>query len=336
MTSGRGDRVYCTYFDSRYVPRAYAMVRSLRAVGESAAVIALCFDDAALRSVRSWDLGEVEAVSLADFEQRFPQVAAVREGRSTAEYFFTCTPWLVDFVLEQRSPTWVTYLDADLWFVSPPDPIYEEIADGVCGVIPHGYPPRLKKLEKYGRYNVGWVSFRNCPEGRSLISWWGQMCLEWCFDSPEPGRYADQGYLDSFASVTSGVVDIEHPGANLAPWNLAVRRVARDVTGPTVSTANDSSSSTSMDFVGRAIATWRVTSSSGRAANRAVKDLYRAYVAELVRAERINRTSPPAPSRRGRGLRGMALQVRRARVRSCVGCAWRVIPDPNVVGGRGP
>ena len=138
------------------------------------------------------------------------------------------------------------------------------------------------------------------------------MCLEWCFDSPEPGRYADQGYLDSFASVTSGVVEIEHHGANLAPWNLAVRRVVRDAHG---TYSVDGEGLLFFHFHGLRRKGDRYVASHiefGARANRAVKDLYRAYVAELVRAERINRTSPPAPSQRGRGLRGIALQVRRA------------------------
>jgi hypothetical protein len=86
---------------------------------------------------------------------------------------------------------------------------------------PHRFPPELACLERCGRYNVGWVSFRNDATGLSCAQWWRARCLEWCYDRLENGRYADQRYLDEWPTRFEGVRTLEHKGANLAPWNVS-------------------------------------------------------------------------------------------------------------------
>ena len=116
----------------------------------------------------------------------------------------------------------MTYLDADLWFFSSPDPIYEEAKDASAIIIPHRFPPELNESARFGIYNVGWVTFRRDGEGLRLLEWWRQRCLEWCFDrvDEENYRFADQRYLDRFSELSAKVCTLAHKGANLAPWNM--------------------------------------------------------------------------------------------------------------------
>jgi hypothetical protein len=66
---------------------------------------------------------------------------------------------------------------------------------------------------------VGWVGFRDDHNGKVVLDWYSERTLEWCSDSPEDGKYADQGYLNSFPSF-EGVKILTSPGFNLAPWNI--------------------------------------------------------------------------------------------------------------------
>jgi len=115
----------------------------------------------------------------------------------------------------------ITYLDADLFFFSEISPIYDELADRSIGIIGHRFPPFLKDNEQFGIFNVGWVSFRRDAHGLACLRWWRERCLEWCYDHPEDGRFADQKYLDVWPSRFEKVAVLQHKGANLAPWNLA-------------------------------------------------------------------------------------------------------------------
>lgn len=197
------------------------MIDSLRRVGDDGRVWVLCLSDEAYEALQRMDAPGVVPIRLSDFERANPDVTTIREQRSTVEYFFTLTPWFVRHVM-RLSPEadWVTYLDADLWFFDSPQPIYDEIESSSVGIIPHRFPSAQSWRLKYGTYNVGWVSFRLDDAGAACADWWAARCLEWCKDTPDAGRFADQGYLDGFSTAVGGVRVIEHAGADLAPWNL--------------------------------------------------------------------------------------------------------------------
>jgi hypothetical protein len=148
------------------------------------------------------------------------------------------------------------------------------------------------------------------------VCWWADRCLEWCSDTPEAGRFADQGYLDQFDSIVPGVVEITHPGANLAPWNLGGRAVA-------VASAAELRSSVLVNarpliffhFHGLRRRGDRYYASHieyGARANRTVQEwIYQPYVRAISKAERDLELQAPPLARRGRGLRGWALYSRR-------------------------
>jgi hypothetical protein len=79
----------------------------------------------------------------------------------------------------------------------------------------------VRSHARFGHYNVGWLTFFRNDAGLACLNWWRSRCIEWCHDRPEPDRYADQKYLDRFEQLFAGVHVITHPGANLAPWNVA-------------------------------------------------------------------------------------------------------------------
>ncbi|HAR41916.1 MAG TPA: hypothetical protein DCS07_04685 [Bdellovibrionales bacterium] len=120
----------------------------------------------------------------------------------------------------------LTYLDADLFFFSSPQHIFTEMGDASIAIIEHRFSLLARHLEKYGRYNVGWLSFRRDTTGIACLTRWRNQCLEWCGDYLGSDRFADQKYLDDWTTVFSNVRVIRNIGANVAPWNIANYRVA--------------------------------------------------------------------------------------------------------------
>ncbi len=212
---------YCCYFDHRYLPRGLAMIRSLKAWDASAVVWVLCLSEECHRILAKIGEPGVNLLSPRDLEEAYPALGEARSNRSLIEYYFTCTPSLVRFVLTRSDEgDVVTYVDSDLYFFSDPRPLFAELGSNAISIIPHRFPPKLQYLEKFGLYNVGWMSFRNDPRGRAVATWWQDRCNEWCYDVLDGDRFADQKYLDRIATDFEGVVVLTHRGANLAPWNL--------------------------------------------------------------------------------------------------------------------
>ena len=225
----RVTRHFCTYFDHRYFDRGMAMHDSLLRHCPQARLWVLCLSDACHQALTKLALPSIVPIRLADFEENNEALAAAKRNRSLIEYYFTCTASLMDWILTRENEIEVlTYLDGDLYFFSDPDPLFGAFEGHSSLLIENRFSRQLEQLAVYGRYNVGWISFRRDSDGMAALRWWRDRCLEWCYDRLEGDRFADQKYLDLFPTLFRGVLVLDHPGANLAPWNMGRHRLTKE------------------------------------------------------------------------------------------------------------
>lgn len=307
---------YVTYFDSGYLPRALTLIDSIRSQGDSSEIWALCLDDASFDYLNSTKIEGVNAFSLTQLEEIEPRLFDVKGLRSRVEYIFTVGPTfhqhvLLNYVDEGQV---LVYLDADLYFFNDPGLVLQAMGKYSVGIIEHRYTKRLnKKLQKYGRFNVGWAGFRNDDAGRQVMNWWAERCLEWCFDAPQSdGRYADQGYLNWFPGF-EGVTILNSAGFNLAPWNTS----SHHLTYRSNKVLADDSPLVFFHFHGiRETKDWFITSQLlyGSSATKAlIKHVYKPYLERLQNFEQaikniVGADSRP-PAKRGKGIRGFAFEA---------------------------
>ena len=220
---------FCTYFDHHYLLRGLALYQSLKRYCPSFQLWVLCMDGACHEVLSQLDLPDVRLIPLEDFERGDEELLKAKKNRSLLEYYFTCTPSLPLFIFNKHPEVdIITYLDADLFFFADPAPLYDEMADHSIAIIGHRHPPNFRHLDRYGMYNVGWLSFRRDEHAFACLRWWRERCIEWCYYRCEDGKYADQKYLDDWPTHFKGVVVLRHKGANLAPWNIANYRIHGD------------------------------------------------------------------------------------------------------------
>ena len=214
-------REFCTLFDGDFLPRALALYRSLERVGASFHLRAYAMEPGLAGLLDRLELPHLTAIDVSELESADRDLAAIRSDRTWAEYCFTATPCVCRHSL-QSDPALgeITYLDADLMFFADPEVLFEEIGRASVAVVPHRFSSRWAHCQAtHGTYNVGFNTFRRDQAGLAALDWWRERCLEWCHLRFEPGRYADQGYLDEFPGRFAAVHVIEHRGAGLAPWN---------------------------------------------------------------------------------------------------------------------
>ncbi len=213
---------FCTYFDQHYLDKGLALYHSLTMHCSPFRLWILCMDEVTYRILTDMQLPQVQLIPLSDFEKDDPMLLNAKQNRSLIEYYFTCTPSLPLYVMDHVPEVdIITYLDADLYFFSSIEPIYQELGEGSILIIGHRFPTAFKYRERVGIYNVGMLSFRRDTNGLACLHRWRNQCLVWCYDRIENGRYADQKYLDDWPDRFAGVVVLQHKGAGLAPWNLA-------------------------------------------------------------------------------------------------------------------
>lgn len=228
-------RYYCTYFDRHYLSRGLALHRSLLAHAADFELVVLCMDVETQTQLRGMALPRMRLLPLANLLNRYPSLERAHADRSRLEFYFTCTSWLMhDLLAGLPAGELLTYLDADLFFFSSPQPVFEEIGSASVAITPHHFPESLRHLERYGRFNVGWVSCRHDATGLACVADWAAQCAEWCFNQLEAERYADQKYLDAWPERYPGTVSLAHPGVNAAPWNIKDRAVSGSGSAPLV------------------------------------------------------------------------------------------------------
>jgi len=221
---------FVTLFDSRYLSRGLALYRSLERHCGDFTLRAVCMDAESAVLLRRLAPDRLEVIELAELEAHDTGLRAVRNNRSTVEYFWTATPCVCLLALE-REPDLpaVTYLDADLLFFNSPDAIFSELDDQSILLVPHRWAPEHRRHETgdgtsdeaWGIFNVQFMTFRRDAKAMAALRWWRERCLESCLAAVHPGRFGDQKYLDDWPERFAGVRVLEHVGAGLAPWNVS-------------------------------------------------------------------------------------------------------------------
>jgi hypothetical protein len=198
------------------------MLETLHKHASNAGIHVLCLSEECFKAMRKLNYDFINLYTLEELEAHDSELAAVKQTRSSIEYYFTITPCFPYFLIQKYELQEITYLDADLIFFSSPEPIFEEAGNAQVIITPHRFSQSLaeRKLERFGLYNVGWLTFRTGPSGIACLRWYREACLEWCYDRLEGDRFADQKYLDAFPRDFADVHILHHIGCNVAPWNL--------------------------------------------------------------------------------------------------------------------
>lgn len=212
---------FATYFDKNYIHFFLTLYQSLQTHCNDFVFYAVCLDDGAYERIKAKNLPHVVAISFPEYEKTDSDLLKVKPTRSKVEYIFTSGPSILLHLFNKyQEIDLLTYLDSDLFFFDNPQYIFDELGQHDIGIISHKLTGRRKVYEKYGIYNVGWVSFRRSTAGLACLEQWRADCLEWCYDKVEPARFADQKYLDKWQAQFPTLKVIEQIGANLAPWNV--------------------------------------------------------------------------------------------------------------------
>ncbi len=213
---------FVTLFDSGFLPQGLALYQSLERHCKEFRLWILCVDETAFAILKAMALPRVHPIDLASVET--DELKSARAGRTIAEYCWTLTPFSIGVVFDIASDAQrVTYLDADIWFVGDPSPIFTELDRSGKAVLitEHAYAPDYDSSAQTGRYCVQFMTFRR-NAGEQVRRWWGDRCIEWCYARIEDGKFGDQKYLDDWeVRFTTEVHRLRQAHLILAPWNAA-------------------------------------------------------------------------------------------------------------------
>ena len=214
--------VFCTLFDSGYLPQGLALLRSLERHVPGMRLWVLAMDARCHRLLTGLEHPALRVLRLEECETE--ELRQARRERSWGEYCWTLTPFLPGMVLDRdASAGTVTYIDADCWLRGPVTPLFErfDTSGAHCMITPHAYAPQRDRSAIAGTYCVQFMPFRRTPEAARILHWWQRRCLEHCSSDLGKGPLGDQGYLEDWpARFGADVYVLDRPALTLAPWNI--------------------------------------------------------------------------------------------------------------------
>lgn len=216
---------YFTVSDRGFLPRTLSMCSSLRSFDSSSPVYYFSTEPLLPGEYAAFESINVIVLSIDTFlESKI--IDDLYKTRSHLEFMWTLpSQLLVKMWRIESSCSDFVYLDADIYFFSDPNSIWQEVPMNSVSIIRHNFSERLEKtFQSSGEFNVSWVSVPNSGVGMTVASKWSLDCLEMCPEKPmmHNGKliYGDQKYLDYWPEdYGTNLHVIRHEGAGVAPWN---------------------------------------------------------------------------------------------------------------------
>lgn len=219
---------FCTLFNSAYLSRGLALYDSLIEHCSDFELFVFAFDDVTYSHLKKLNLVNMTVIDLKDFEDQ--DLLEVKPTRTAVEYCWTCTPSIIKYSIDQYKLDHCTYLDADIFFFSDPRPVLEKFLKSNFSVLitPHNYTPIYEQSLTSGKYCVQFMPFKNDANGMTVLNWWRDKCIEWCYFRLEDGKLGDQMYLDTWPEYFVGVHEELDRGIGVAPWNVQQLKLTKN------------------------------------------------------------------------------------------------------------
>jgi hypothetical protein len=211
-------KFFCTIMSGEYLIKGLAFYNSLKMHAGKFHLWICCADEAARDILTGMKLKNVTLVHLADIED--DRIKQVKSSRKLNEFCWTLKAPLVQHILANYDVDSIIYCDADIFFFSSPQPVFESWKGHSIFICRQRDTYEFEKV--HGSYQAGFIGFRNDRESLNVMAWWKEKFIYLCFDDPQPQleRWGDQKYLDSLPMQFSSIKLDNNKGINAAPWNI--------------------------------------------------------------------------------------------------------------------
>ena len=212
----------CTLYNSLYLDKGLVLYDSLKTCAKDFVLYVLCMDDKTFDVLSDINEERLKPIHLSDVEN--DKMLVAKSNRSVAEYCWTCSSRLIQYIFETFQCDCCTYIDADMYFYHDPQILVNEMLSAGKSVmmVPHRFTERnLAVANKVGTYCVEFNCFKNDAAGHEVLNHWHNKCLECCSNIGDGIHWGDQKYMDEWLNLFPDKVHpCEHPGAGVAPWNI--------------------------------------------------------------------------------------------------------------------
>ena len=218
---------YCTYFDKNFIVQGLTCIHTLKKYNKDVFFYILALDQETKFKLENLNLSFVKVIELNLLYKKFPILQKERKKRNLNEFYFLITPFLVNFLLKCQKINHVIYVDADLIFFSNVTKIKSLFKKN--DILASYHDPDDDKITT-GKYNVGFLVFRNNIKVLNLLHTWMKQCMisttiDYNFSNIICG---DQKYLESWEKNKQlRFSGIKIKNFNIGAWNIIKKKFSK-------------------------------------------------------------------------------------------------------------
>ena len=178
---------------------------------------------------RPVDIVEAHELAIPEFEKMISQYD-VFELNCALKAFFA------DHAIKKYGADKLIFLDSDMLVFDSLAYIENELDKHSILITPHilspfpfdGKRPFEREMLKNGIYNAGFFALKNDAEGQKFLDWWKARMVDQCYVNLKEGMFVDQKWLNLVPVFFPSTKWLDHPGCNMAYWNLHERKLSKN------------------------------------------------------------------------------------------------------------
>lgn len=237
--------IFCTLFDSNYMDKGLALYESMKNNFSEFKLYILTMDERCEEILRDLNFKNIIVIGLMEFIMQ-EKLRDIYSKRSKAEFCWTCTPHLIEYILKKYNEKICTYVDADVYFFADCKCLIDEIGLKSVQIVEHRFTNKIQDRiaeKQSGKYCVEFNTFKNTRVGLELLQWWKDRCRESCGTDTNNEVFGDQKYLEHWEN-NKNVSILQNEGGGVAPWNIAQYRLSNNCNGQEIVLINKKSKKT--------------------------------------------------------------------------------------------
>ena len=147
--------------------------------------------------------------------------------------------FMAQAIFAREYPDILLYLDSDMWVLHSLSVVEEQLQQHHLLITPHltkplpdnTQLPLERDILRSGIYNAGFLAMTRCAATDDFLRWWAQHMQTECHYQFAEGMGVDQIWLNLVPLFFPGTGIFQHPGANVAYWNIPERGLAETSQG---------------------------------------------------------------------------------------------------------
>jgi hypothetical protein len=223
-----GMKIIFTLCSNNYLAQAQVLCKSVQQ-HEPGATFVIGLTDEKLGTIDYASFG-CEVLEVSRIEKN---IITLAKKYSIVEFNTCVKPRYFEYFFQEMNAEQVIYMDPDICMYQPLLEIDEQLQLNDFVLTPHtlspipldGHTPAENLFLNYGLFNLGFLAVKSTSQVMQFLTWWKERTYELGYYKTAIGLFTDQIWINLVPIYFKQVAILNHPGYNMAPWNLHERKL---------------------------------------------------------------------------------------------------------------